>query len=194
MRVGVAPRVDGEGDARAHAPASGASSLSQVGRRRPRVDRMRIDPRGASKFRARSKGALSTNDTVTAPTTSNRPTSALLPTYAGHYSSGQLIPIYPDGHTRRVHGGEPHGCGEYVYHRDRCLIPSGSSPRGRGTPHQATKDPPSTAHPRVGGENGAVQEHGGIPPGSSPRGRGKRRTWQTTSVSSRLIPAWAGKT
>jgi len=64
-----------------------------------------------------------------------------------------------------------------VYHRDRCLIPSGSSPRGRGQHETAcctlervglipawagkTKDACTRrtrpgAHPHVGGENGAT--------------------------------------
>ena len=132
-----------------------------------------------------------------------------------HYSSGQLILICSDGHTRRVHGEEPHGCGEYVYHRDRCLIPSGSSPRGRGKRdrhmdslsswrlipawagktrsgcQRSTRQP---AHPRVGGENNVNLNHKAIHMGSSPRGRGKPKVPDRTSAITRLIPAWAGKT
>ena len=58
-------------------PGVGASLLPRVGRGRPSGRSHEERSRSASKFRARSRRALSTNDTVTAPTTSNRPTSAL---------------------------------------------------------------------------------------------------------------------
>ena len=92
---------------------------------------------------------------------------------------------------------------------------SGSSPRGRGKRSDPTQVrracrlipawagktfrlilPPHVcrAHPRVGGENRRVgwphQPRGG----SSPRGRGKPGAPISVSRTSRLIPAWAGKT
>ena len=102
-----------------------------------------------------------------------------------------------------------------MYHRDRCLIPSGSSPRGRGKraerrqivrrwrliPAWAGKTtasklslPPATAHPRVGGENGGCEGREAERAGSSPRGRGKPGSLMTVHMTVRLIPAWAGKT
>ena len=50
------------------------------------------------------------------------------------------------------------------------------------------------AHPRVGGEN--LEDNWGVleADGSSPRGRGKLAREAATSTSTRLIPAWAGKT
>ena len=120
-----------------------------------------------------------------------------------------------DEHTRRVHGGKPHDCGEYVYHRDRCLIPSGSSPRGRGkrrrprTRRHPTRLIPTwagktqdladnlgieQAHPRVGGENMRLRLSRPVDTGSSPRGRGKPAGPSRPASKPGLIPAWAGKT
>ena len=52
----------------------------------------------------------------------------------------------------------------------------------------------ATAHPRVGGENSVWGRAVRPVPGSSPRGRGKPCLHMAVSVSSGLIPAWAGKT
>ena len=97
--------------------------------------------------------------------------------------------------------------------RPRCL--TGSSPRGRGkriivhsptntlrlipawagkTRRSPRADPPSGAHPRVGGENSAFSFQADAAWGSSPRGRGKPRSDLTRYHGPRLIPAWAGKT
>lgn len=46
--------------------------------------------------------------------------------------SARVVIYYSGGYARQRRTGEPRGCGEYVYHRDWCLIPSGSSPRERG--------------------------------------------------------------
>ena len=102
-----------------------------------------------------------------------------------------------------------------MYHRDRCLIPSGSSPRGRGkhsnhflgTPKKgliparagktcmaSVQSSLTGAHPRVGGENHVAR---GCPidgEGSSPRGRGKPFPAPSGTQTFGLIPAWAGKT
>ena len=88
--------------------------------------------------------------------------------------STRVVIYYSGGYARQRRTGEPRGCGEYVYHRDWCLIPSGSSPRGRGKPEVWSKGSlrwrliparagkteqgrgrgsRSRAHPRVGGEN-----------------------------------------
>ena len=102
-----------------------------------------------------------------------------------------------------------------MYHRDRCLIPSGSSPRGRGKlqssrplgryrrliPAWAGKTGEvergrtgTTAHPRVGGENETDAGTEIEARGSSPRGRGKQPLMQRHHERIGLIPAWAGKT
>ena len=54
--------------------------------------------------------------------------------------------------------------------------------------------PPARAHPRVGGENRELGKTMRREGGSSPRGRGKPATVSAANGSSRLIPAWAGKT
>ena len=91
----------------------------------------------------------------------------------------------------------------------------GSSPRGRGKP-EAARIVPSVvrlipawagkttsarlaslsqpAHPRVGGENQTGSSTQSRQKGSSPRGRGKRSRVPRVGLSTRLIPAWAGKT
>ena len=91
----------------------------------------------------------------------------------------------------------------------------GSSPRGRGKPRGdprrgrvrrlipawagKTRGRPAVslvfrAHPRVGGENGKLDDAKHTLTGSSPRGRGKRLDALEASLSEGLIPAWAGKT
>ena len=91
----------------------------------------------------------------------------------------------------------------------------GSSPRGRGklsgiktaaasawlipawagkTDSMSAPGRPSTAHPRVGGENRVPWQITRGCNGSSPRGRGKLRGNELVGVLTRLIPAWAGKT
>ena len=91
----------------------------------------------------------------------------------------------------------------------------GSSPRGRGKPSLsatdvcagglipawagkthggATRSHALPAHPRVGGENHVALIDVLFEEGSSPRGRGKQRPKARLSLSTWLIPAWAGKT
>ena len=95
------------------------------------------------------------------------------------------------------------------------MIPSGSSPRGRGkhsnhflgTPKKwliparagktcvcVRRSLSRRAHPRVGGENLTPAGRLVIDGGSSPRGRGKRDRDIRRRLQDRLIPAWAGKT
>ena len=92
---------------------------------------------------------------------------------------------------------------------------TGSSPRGRGKPRirrrgrrggrlipawagktssAAQSATPTTAHPRVGGENVASSPFAALVSGSSPRGRGKRGREFGVAALRGLIPAWAGKT
>ena len=99
------------------------------------------------------------------------------------------------------------------------LLPSfpcvGSSPRGRGKRCSPVSGPrwgrlipawagkteidlytklDAAAHPRVGGENALNATMAANPIGSSPRGRGKLLVNEACQLTTRLIPAWAGKT
>ena len=105
--------------------------------------------------------------------------------------------------------------GEHIRQCSHHSLPSGSSPRGRGTPEFAwsiliptrfipawagntSRRYPSTSlaavHPRVGGEHFLPlpphEPHGG----SSPRGRGTPVLDLAGFVQVRFIPAWAGNT
>ena len=134
---------------------------------------------------------------------------------AGREGSARVVIFYSGGYAHQRRTGEPRGCGEYVYHRDWCLIPSGSSPRERGklpagcglgsqvgfiparagkTLSAVTARSTTRAHPRAGGENvtAAKPQKGGA--GSSPRRRGKRDVRARKMPAVRLIPAHAGKT
>ena len=129
--------------------------------------------------------------------------------------SARVVIYYSGGYARQRRTGEPRGCGEYVYHRDWCLIPSGSSPRGRGKPSVRRSRRRSNgliparagkaigrregrtmrpAHPRAGGENTGVLLKTFYFQGSSPRGRGKPYAATSWWAGERLIPARAGKT
>ena len=70
------------------------------------------------------------------------------------------------------------------------LIPAwaGKTRSKRGNPR------PPEAHPRVGGENGALTDATRPVEGSSPRGRGKQPMVRNGRINRGLIPAWAGKT
>ena len=131
----------------------------------------------------------------------------LIPAWAGKTSCLMRPSLTARAHPRV--GGE-----------NRCFVGvdqgrAGSSPRGRGKRRRRDQEfQPSRlipawagktrvahlerrgvgAHPRVGGENLATTP---TPPpliGSSPRGRGKPLAPREESDTSRLIPAWAGKT
>ena len=91
-------------------------------------------------------------------------------------------------------GSSPRGRGKplgllYVVRRDR-LIPAWAGKTARASGRAAALE----AHPRVGGENDASSTTQTTGPGSSPRGRGKHLADVLTRITSRLIPAWAGKT
>ena len=134
---------------------------------------------------------------------------------AGREGSARVVIFYSGGYAHQRRTGEPRGCGEYVYHRDWCLIPSGSSPRERGklpagcglgsqvgfiparagkTLSAVTARSTTRAHPRAGGENRVAAMPSRPPTGSSPRGRGKLSFTQYTRHNGALIPARAGKT
>ena len=131
----------------------------------------------------------------------------LIPAWAGKTVRVATVTVAAGAHPRV--GGE---------NRDplgRVLYGSGSSPRGRGKPHDyrvprnrrrlipawAGKTRPARnrrahawAHPRVGGENVARECGVLFEGGSSPRGRGKPRIAGHRHCGRGLIPAWAGKT
>ncbi len=131
--------------------------------------------------------------------------SRFIPAWAGNAgpNRGRMI-------SRPVH---PRVGGERRFRQIRHRHISGSSPRGRGTPHiekpvhVPTRFIPAWAgnavmlgsaveitsvHPRVGGERAATISLGQPGPGSSPRGRGTPQKQSVCGVSPRFIPAWAG--
>ena len=103
--------------------------------------------------------------------------------------------------------------GEQTEFVERHLIPSGSSPRGRGTgitgdfqriqqrviPAWAGNSLKlfktsftNPGHPRVGGEQGSGRPNRARVSGSSPRGRGTVYQLSADRRHQRVIPAWAG--
>ena len=103
--------------------------------------------------------------------------------------------------------------GEQDARQPRPRTARGSSPRGRGTDHDAqggggiyrfipawagnrTGRPPvairRTVHPRVGGEQAAASYPVMADTGSSPRGRGTDHPDRRAAWRRRFIPAWAG--
>ena len=135
------------------------------------------------------------------------PPLRLIPAWAGKTKTWFI--------ERMARGAHPRVGGENLTGRQGLGKTWGSSPRGRGKldaegqaalrgrliPAWAGKTCvrrraawPTTAHPRVGGEN---RFFGTLPPnfdGSSPRGRGKPLVALSAGDTSGLIPAWAGKT
>ena len=106
-------------------------------------------------------------------------------------------------------------CGENLRNATIGRLLGGSSPRVRGkhqrgvapgdpprlipacagkTPRSASPRGPSAAHPRVCGENPPVPAHRRTRRGSSPRVRGKQEIEDGEPITTRLIPACAGKT
>ena len=113
--------------------------------------------------------------------------SGLVPAWAG-----KTVVADTKNFSRAAH---PRVGGENAARRHLVRKPAGSSPRGRGKPTSrcwrltsgrlipawagktetvAYSDRPSTAHPRVGGENTSPMSDLQTRAGSSPRGRGKR--------------------
>ena len=137
----------------------------------------------------------------------------IIPAWAGNTMPicGRIIPAWA-GNTVPSAGltsrpDHPRVGGEHRPHR--CALsgtsPSGSSPRGRGTPllqREAAVGYPD--HPRVGGEHSIARVRRLLRQlGSSPRGRGTRACesfsgsprWRGTWCTPyRIIPAWAGNT
>ena len=94
----------------------------------------------------------------------------------------------------RVRGSSPRGRGKRSG-RPRICVDRGLIPAWAGKTCQVTTPGVSiSAHPRVGGENGAFGRARSCTTGSSPRGRGKLKTGAELLWNGRLIPAWAGKT
>ena len=129
----------------------------------------------------------------------------IIPAWAGNAGPGATWRIRPTDHPRV--GGERSPC------TSKPFCPTGSSPRGRGTPTNGVSDRlgnriiPAWAgnakparerrmsisdHPRVGGERSGSMISSGRSRGSSPRGRGTRRRSHRGRDHRRIIPAWAG--
>lgn len=90
-------------------------------------------------------------------------------------------------------GSPPHGRGKVVLHcgvlLDVGITPAWAGKRFWNRPWVwATSD-----HPRVGGEKTLYSGMQRVVLGSPPRGRGKVRTKSYGTTSSRITPAWAGK-
>ena len=133
--------------------------------------------------------------------------AGLIPAWAGKTVRRYTAPSGSAAHPRvggenvrtgsrrsRRSGSSPRGRGKRsrrdVERGDRGLIPAWAG-KTRSTSGRATS---SRAHPRVGGENFSRRVFRPPCGGSSPRGRGKRKRLSIGMRSTRLIPAWAGKT
>jgi len=109
----------------------------------------------------------------------------------------------------------PRVCGEHTILFRTTRVPSGSSPRVRGTPQAAvfvllnlrfipacagnTRERPSawpwwSVHPRVCGEHLSLRPSSSRYSGSSPRVRGTRTRARLRTLPHRFIPACAGNT
>ena len=131
----------------------------------------------------------------------------LIPACAGKTPRSQ-----PETSSSAAH---PRVCGENAEDYALKSEVAGSSPRVRGKPYTnpmhmvrgglipacagktallTPKPAPPWAHPRVCGENGAIDLGSRPMLGSSPRVRGKRRSSSAPPRRPRLIPACAGKT
>ena len=133
---------------------------------------------------------------------------------------GRLIPAHAGKTTADVirnslDRAHPRACGENGHKVCRAALRVGSSPRMRGKlslpldriepggliPAHAGKTRELqrelldlSAHPRACGENSSIERERLMLRGSSPRMRGKRRLIIGGLITSRLIPAHAGKT
>ena len=131
----------------------------------------------------------------------------LIPAYAGKTLARLALHL-----SRRAH---PRVCGENLLTCSLRQKTSGSSPRMRGKPaiEKALNTGPRLipayagktrgglrscgadwAHPRVCGENAALDRSPKALQGSSPRMRGKPSRLHARHLQARLIPAYAGKT
>ena len=121
----------------------------------------------------------------------------------------------PRGPARAPEPDHPRAGGEHTGLTALPELPSGSSPRGRGTHpgrghdcvtrriiparagntgKMATGSGPSPDHPRAGGEHRCARACASRCIGSSPRGRGTLRRPVRRTPRSRIIPARAGNT
>ena len=137
---------------------------------------------------------------------SNDPEQGITPAWAGK-RDGQHGPRYDYQDHPRVGGEKFTGGGFRAWAR-------GSPPRGRGkvlaagmladglgiTPAWAGKSSRGgyargrpRDHPRVGGEKKSILDVQPLKLGSPPRGRGKVRVMFESLTSTRITPAWAGK-
>ena len=142
-----------------------------------------------------------------APLREGTPCRRFIPAWAGNTGAPRHREVFPAVHPRV--GGEHTRAGIII----RSL--GGSSPRGRGTRHLASKAyrpfrfipawagntwstiAPRIArpvHPRVGGEHRTFCRRCWLSGGSSPRGRGTRQRCEPEHHGVRFIPAWAGNT
>ena len=127
-------------------------------------------------------------------------------------SAGNTVAPRPARSATAVH---PRERGEHGGEGNAPVIPSGSSPRARGTREQILPElrpyrfipasagnthgcgrarGPRPVHPRERGEHLADAEAGHLQAGSSPRARGTRLTSVRRPPSRRFIPASAGNT
>ena len=176
-------------------PATERTVHPRAGGERSSTWRLYVSGIGSS---PRGRGTL---DAEVGPARAGR----FIPARAGNASERSRNPSSTTVHPRA--GGE----------RCRCVCDtqtkSGSSPRGRGTPHTRptatarqrfiparagnaypTRDlhPPSTVHPRAGGERLRDHHEQIHVAGSSPRGRGTRGRKAACNPFFRFIPARAG--
>ena len=172
----------------AHPRVGGENARKRQGRKRGKGS----SPRGRGKLVRRS---------------GERVDRGLIPAWAGKTLRG-----WGKASHRRAH---PRVGGENQAGEGFLALVRGSSPRGRGKldtgvqvtgaarliPAWAgkTRTPRPEAgrheaHPRVGGENRALDTLNMCQVGSSPRGRGKPAAGLTYIGARGLIPAWAGKT
>ena len=136
-----------------------------------------------------------------------RPGRRFIPAWAGNTSTPTATRPPPTVHPRVG--------GEHASRTRRSGSVTGSSPRGRGTPHDvfgkgvvgrfipawagntcwsASPRWPIRVHPRVGGEHACAYSNMAWSNGSSPRGRGTHDEHPLAAVRRRFIPAWAGNT
>ena len=134
-------------------------------------------------------------------------TAGIIPAHAGNTCRG--------AQAGSRHGDHPRACGEHMITAVRCVLPSGSSPRMRGTlrhsrPHHLQPGIiPAHAgntvsldrvpnvyrdHPRACGEHERLIAFRILTKGSSPRMRGTRPLSFLTRRLAGIIPAHAGNT
>ena len=109
------------------------------------------------------------------------------PRVCGENAAGIFAASGGGGSSPRVRGKQG---GLDAGGRARGLIPACAGKTSNAAPNAH----PTTAHPRVCGENKSIPPLGRSMAGSSPRVRGKRQAHAPGAAAGRLIPACAGKT